>query len=101
MKRVSLKFLNNIDMKGKLALATPVRAPLPVGPPDPEDKAKLENIAKYLDALDPGLTDSDNWPSILKILNKVQLSSQPASFLNISCQCERPNQAPAARHRRP
>lgn len=51
--------------------ATPVRAPLPPGPADPQDKAKLEDIAKYLDTIGPELTNPEKWSSILEVINKV------------------------------
>lgn len=63
--------LATIFSSGQPSFATPVRAPLPPGPADPQDKAKLEDIAKYLDAIGPDLNNPDKWPSILEVVNKV------------------------------
>ena len=60
-----------------LASATPVRAPLPPGPADPEDKAKLEGVAKFLDTIENDLTNPDKWPTILEVLNKVDPAPRP------------------------
>lgn len=62
--------LATIFSSGQPSFATPVRAPLPPGPADPQDKAKLEDIAKYLDAIGPDLNNPDKWPSILEVVNK-------------------------------
>lgn len=63
--------LASIFSNAQTVCATPVRAPLPPGPADPLDKARLEEVAKFLDTVGPDLTNPDKWPSILEVLNKV------------------------------
>mmetsp|Transcript_56169 Transcript_56169/g.131612 ORF Transcript_56169/g.131612 Transcript_56169/m.131612 type:complete len:230 (+) Transcript_56169:91-780(+) len=53
---------------------TPVRAPLPPGPPNPEDKQKLLDAEKLIEGWGSTLKDPASWPSIADAVSKAPLS---------------------------
>lgn len=50
---------------------TPVRAPLPEGPPNPLDKQKLIDSEALIEGWGLKLKDPSNWPEIAEAVSKV------------------------------